>query len=104
MKASEIHIGAYYLAKVSGKVVTVRVESITEVPGRHIPEAHRPIGGRSKYPDRTVYGVTNLDTGRKTTFRSAQRFRSLARIGASQGGPTAKWVEPSVDSLHPEGL
>lgn len=65
MKASEITRGGVYIARVSGQVVPVRVEAIREAT----------IAGWD-YKDRlqTVYDVTNLTTGRKTTFRSAQRF------------------------------
>ena len=53
MKKSEIKVGGLYLAKVAGSVTTVRVD------------ATRGSG----------YNVTNLRTGRKTTFRSAAKFR-----------------------------
>lgn len=63
MKAAEIKVGGHYTARVSGRLVTVRVDN-------SYVEYHPPIMGY-----RTVYYVTNLATGRKTTFRSAQRFR-----------------------------
>jgi hypothetical protein len=63
MKKSEIKIGGHYLAKVNGKVVTVRVDAIRTGPR-----------GISKN-DYSSYDVTNLATGRKTTFRSAAKFR-----------------------------
>lgn len=64
MKKSEIKVGGLYVANVSGKRVTVRVDKIYV---------------RSSWPgptakDVTVYDVTNLSTKRTTTFRSAQRF------------------------------
>ena len=49
MLKNEIKVGAHYLARVSGRLVTVR------------------------------YGVTNLATARRTTFRSAQKFRREIR-------------------------
>lgn len=57
MKKSEIKVGGHYVAKVSGKLATVRVDDMCTVPGE------------------TRFDVTNLATGRKTTFRSAQKFR-----------------------------
>ena len=71
VKKSEIKVGGHYLAKVSGRVVTVRVDTVREVPN------YRNGGNRAVYTsDKTVYDVTNLVTGRKTTFRSAAKFRS----------------------------
>lgn len=64
MKASEIKVGGVYVAKVSGKLTKVRVDAI-RVTQRL----------KGQYP---AYDVTNLATGRKTTFRSAQKFRSKA--------------------------
>ena len=70
MKANEIHIGSTYTARVSGNFVTVRVDAIRE----HIT--------RASEPRRLSYDVTNLTTGRKLVFRSAQKFRSLAKPAA----------------------
>ena len=64
MKKHEIKVGGLYLAKVSGVVTTVRVDAIRE--------------GTSFNRDATFYDVANLRTGRKTTFRSAAKFRGLA--------------------------
>ncbi len=66
MKKNEIKKGGHYRAKVSGVLTTVRVDGIREV------------GGRSNYPAGTAYDVTNLRTGRTTTFRSAAKFREEA--------------------------
>jgi hypothetical protein len=62
MKAKYIQQGEKYLAKVSGRIVTVRVDNITE-----------------NFEGKARYNVTNLSTGRRTQFRSAQRFRCVAR-------------------------
>lgn len=59
MKAKEIKVDTLYRAKVNGKLVTVRVEAIRRM-------------ARTTY-----YDVTNLTTGRRTSFRSAMKFRSL---------------------------
>ena len=64
MKKSEIKVGGHYVAKVSDKLVTVRVDAIRK--------AEYPTSGSARYD------VTNLSTGRKTTFRSAMKFRSVA--------------------------
>ncbi len=66
MLKKQIKVGGHYVAKVSNKLTTVRVDRIEE---------------RSNYKGNaeTVYHVTNLATGRTTTFRSAQKFRSEAR-------------------------
>lgn len=65
MKAKQIEVGGVYLAKISGRVVKARVDAIRE------QFDHRD---RS----RTCYDVTNLTTGRRTMFRSAQKFRGRA--------------------------
>ena len=72
MKKSEIRIGGHYTAKISGRIVTVRVDEIREVEIRikNTGSGYRPRGLD------THYYVTNLATGRKTTFRSAAKFRS----------------------------
>ena len=61
MKAREIEVGGRYLAKVSGQMRVVRVDRI-----------HTNYDGRSRYE------VTNLATGRRTTFRSPAKFRGPA--------------------------
>ncbi len=64
MKKSEIVVGRFYRARVSGFPVTVRVDSIgTVYPNRHYLKCG------------THYHVTNLKTGRQLTFQSAQKFR-----------------------------
>jgi len=71
MKASEIKKGGKYIAKVSGNLVTVGVDEIRETrrSGRY------DYSGRPTYRDAVIYDVTNLKTGRKTTFKSAAKFR-----------------------------
>lgn len=68
VKKSEIKVGGFYKASVSGKVVTVRVDAI------RTPAFVR----NGKDTETTVYDVTNTVTGRKTTFRSAMKFRTVA--------------------------
>lgn len=69
MKKHEIQVGGHYTARVSGNFVTVRVEAI---------RSDSVVAGLSWAKDakqHTYYDVTNLDTGRKLTFRSAAKFR-----------------------------
>jgi hypothetical protein len=78
MKANEITVGKNYYAKVSGKITMVRVDAI-----------HETLSAANVYPfsDRPAkrYEVTNLSTGRRTTFRSAARFRRGVVSLTSQG-------------------
>lgn len=62
MKKSEVKVGHHYLMKVSGNVVTVRVDAIREVSG------YGAISGRSK----TVCDCTNTATGRKCSGSPAK--------------------------------
>ncbi len=66
MKKSEIKAGCHYTAKVSNKLVVIRVDSIEDRPSY-------PKGGM-----RTRFFCTNTATGRQVTFRSAQKFRAVA--------------------------
>jgi hypothetical protein len=83
MKANEIIVGGKYVVKVSGKLTTVRVDEIREVDAWHGGTVRLGRGGNTK----TVYDVTNLTTGRRTTFRSATKFRCVASdpSGAFEG-------------------
>jgi len=63
MKKSEIKIGGFYIAKISGRIVTVKVLSIDKIK--------KQTNGGS----RTKYFVRNLSTGYETIFRSAAKFR-----------------------------
>ena len=62
MKKQAVKVGGKYGARVSGKIVTVMVNSISESAtpqGRAI----------------TRYSVTNLATNRRLVFSSAAKFR-----------------------------
>lgn len=74
MKAKEIKVGGRYIAKVSGKLTTVRVDAIREISRK----SGTNYDGSRKYRDAVVYDVTNLSTGRRITFRSATKFRGEA--------------------------
>lgn len=73
MLKDEIVVGGLYTAKISNKLTTVRVDNIREDGLR------MRLGGRST-GRATYYDVTNTRTGRKTTFRSAAKFRSRAKF------------------------
>jgi hypothetical protein len=73
MKKHEIEVGGRYRARVNNRVVTVQVEAIREDGlsfrvGRSTGRAVR-------------YDVRNIETGRRTTFRSAARFRCKEKVG-----------------------
>ncbi|GIV04150.1 MAG: hypothetical protein KatS3mg015_2980 [Fimbriimonadales bacterium] len=75
MKKDEIKIGSTYLAKVSDKVVPVRID------------AENPHGG---------WDATNLRTDKKVRIKSAQRLRCPAnRDGSPQGTPEG---QPPADA------
>lgn len=74
MKANEIKVGGVYVARVSGRLTEVRVDAIRE----------------NAFGQRLVYDVTNLATGRRTTFRSAAKFRSEVRDHRTEGKTDAK--------------
>jgi hypothetical protein len=80
MKQNEIKVGCEYMAKVSNKIVKVRVDSIEETE-----RWKRPAYGNMKLSKKTIYHVTNLSTGRKTTFKSAAKFRSKVKESPKKG-------------------
>lgn len=96
MKANEIKVGGIYVAKVSGKLTEVRVDEIRERPGFRS-------GGKKIRQDRTVYGVTNLKTGRTTTFESAMKFRGVVDPNQSARRLT-KVKTPLIPELEATGI
>lgn len=75
MKANEIKVGDHYIAKVGVNITVVKVDSINKRDG------YRPAGyGQRGFAGRTTYSVTNVKTGRTTTFESASKFRRAATI------------------------
>lgn len=102
MKKAEIKVGGYYRAKVSGNLVTVRVDAIREVPGW--------VSGTRSSSHQSVYDVTNLKTGCKTTFRSAAKFRSVdpaygLDFGKATSNSEKAWTDNGLyhtpKSFHP---
>lgn len=71
MRKDQIKVGGLYKAKVNGREVTVRVDAIDYVGDGFRIGGH----GRRGRQNTTAYRVINLDTGRKTTFKSAASFR-----------------------------
>ncbi len=63
MKLSDVQVGSRYTAKVSGRIVTVRVVEIVEVPATRWSNA------------KTRIEAVNEATGRRVTIRSPQRLR-----------------------------
>jgi hypothetical protein len=84
MKAEDITVGETYQAKVSGKITVVRVDTIRTV----VKRVGYDYAGRRKEREGKVYDVTNLTTGRRTTFRSAMKFRKR------QGAPFNDHTQP----------
>jgi hypothetical protein len=61
MRAQDVQVGGRYWARVSGRLVIVRVDAVRD-----------GLNGRRRYE------ITNTVTGRRTTFRSASRLRHIA--------------------------
>lgn len=68
MRQTNVTVGGCYEAKVSGRVVTVRVDRIEDWPGHRYVGAFKAKGGKR-------YHGTNLATGRPVAFKSARKFR-----------------------------
>lgn len=78
MKGKEIVKGGLYTAKVSGKIVTLRVD---EIGVRYVTARGRAALGALGYQvrsERTAWMCTNTATGRHVVVESAQRFRTFA--------------------------
>jgi hypothetical protein len=67
LKLSDVEVGGRFTAKVSGRIVTVRVVEIVEV------EATRWSSAKTR-----IEAVSEA-TGRRITIRSPQRLRAVAR-------------------------
>jgi hypothetical protein len=92
MKRSEIKVGGEYLAKVNGCLTIVRVDSIRD---RHNSSAYQ----KSTTP---IYEVTNLNTGRTTTFHSAAKFRGVS--GAGNNAEGEKRSDPTAPAAKTPAL
>jgi len=65
MKKNEVKVGGMYVAKVSDKLVTVRIDS-----------AHSGGG----------WNATNTRTGKRIRIKSAQRLRGAAKAAKAEAG------------------
>lgn len=72
MKANEIVIGGTYIAKVSGKLVRVRVIELECIEQRTYVGL---LGNKVVFRARQRFLCDNLDTGRRVTFKTAAKFR-----------------------------
>ncbi len=91
MKSSEIEVGGKYTAKVSGQIVTVRVDQIKEHYQR----------SSERWVDH--YECTNLNTSRRITIKSCQRFRAKVGSGKEDREQELRMVA-KVDALKAELL
>ena len=72
-KKSQVTVGQVWMAKVSGTVCRVRVDSIRETePFYSWNQGFRKL----VRPSTTIYECTNLRTGKQIRVHSATRFRS----------------------------
>lgn len=84
MIAKQIRVGSVYAARVSQKISPVRVDAV-----REIYLSYRREGKRLA----TCFEVTNLDTGRKLTFKSAAKLRY--KLNDAGIAPDATWPRQS---------
>jgi AAA domain/UvrD-like helicase C-terminal domain len=91
VKQSEIKVGGHYVAKVSGKITTVRVDNIRKVEGF----TASPLSGMRSRSDTTVYEVTNIRTGRRLSFHSAAKFRAPVKPVVQLKQVIQEYIHPS---------
>lgn len=82
MKKRDVEIGGTYLAKVSGRIVTVRIDR------------ESPYGG---------WLGTSLATGRSVRVRSAARLRGRAIKSGSHASPPAAGMVPAPAAGEQQG-
>jgi hypothetical protein len=80
MQKSEVTIGGTYTAKVSNKVVRVRIDAVSRYGG---------------------WDATNLDTNKKVRIKSAQRLRG--EIGAEAAGGKSVTTKVAKAKRPPKG-
>jgi hypothetical protein len=73
MKASQVKVGETYRAKVSGRVVRVRITGMVEHVGKGLLWTTRH--GMQIRPCRISWAAVNLETGRELEFKTAARLR-----------------------------
>jgi hypothetical protein len=87
MKASQISVGGTYLMKVSGNIVPVRVDRITE---QDYPSPR--FGDRCSI----TYYCTNLKTRRPCKARSASKFRGEVKQGSDPTSAPLAGAKPTA--------
>lgn len=95
MKANEIKVGGIYRARISGNFVDVRVDAIRETTKR----GWNNYSGQPTYHDAVVYDVTNLTTGRRTTFKTAGKFRREVKPAVTPGRRPNECPNPELEVL-----
>ena len=94
MKLSDVQVGGRYTAKVSGRIVTVRVVEIIGVQATRWSNA------------KTRIEAVNEATGRQITIRSPQRLRKCVNRGCefcqqAHNRPEAGFTCPYCQKLWP---
>jgi len=93
MRKGDVTVGGVYRSTVSGRAVSVRVDRVTD---RWDPLSRTV---------RTRYEVTNLRTGRRLTFRSAQRLRPvLETVRAAENALRASGETALADDVYALGV
>lgn len=96
MKKKEIVVGRRYVAKVGGKITTVRVNEIVEI--NPVSNASRLLGARRRQTT-TSYRCTNLSTGREVAFRSAAKFHREITNVPPETTPRRSGLESKLSDL-----
>jgi len=81
MKKNEVQIGSVYTAKVTNKVVQVRIDAESRYGG---------------------WDATNLETGKKVRIRSAQRLRAAVGGNAATGAKKTKANKKAKTTVEPQ--
>ena len=81
MKKDEVKVGGTYVAKVSDRLVTVRIDSTHSGGG---------------------WNATNTATGKRIRIKSAQRLRGVAGGKAGDRRPEAGGQRPEAGDVRPE--
>lgn len=100
MKKNDIKVGGLYVARVGANITTVRVDAIREIEGRSSGTSY----WAKTTPATTVYDVTNIKTGRKTTFRSAMKFRHVSRQGTISDQQIQNRIAPPTVTPEWQGV
>ena len=80
MKLEDVKEGGHYRARVSGKLVTVRIDKIRREERYSSQQPQGYATGKLRTVKKTFFDVTNLATGRRIVFRSAAKFQFAASV------------------------